>query len=151
MLEKKDQTNDSMNIFISVAAVLAILLALMVLLLGESILQTLGGIYPSWAFPVYFISWFLLIISSVQKLNKNKEKSSHALQVWILKTTIPLFIFTLPFFSQFLSVSIDAKTCLDNCIPSHEVVFGFEPYCMVVAIVSLFLLHLLPGKYLHNK
>tara|TARA_R110001592_G_scaffold98030_13_gene280332 strand:- start:184 stop:432 length:249 start_codon:yes stop_codon:yes gene_type:complete len=75
----------------------------------------------------------LLLISSVQKLRESLSKTP--LKIWFLKTTVPIFIFVLPFFSQFLSVS---KT-MDN-----SVVIGFEPYCVYLAIISLFLLHFLP-------
>lgn len=153
MDNKTDQVNNSNHIVISVMALFAVILALLVLFLGEGILKTLGHIYSDWAFPVFFIPWFLLIISSLQKLNKNKNLSTdkYRLQVWILKTTIPLFIFTIPFFSQLISVSSTSPTCTVDCLPNNVVLFGFEPYCMFIAIVSLFLLNILPSKYLHNK
>jgi hypothetical protein len=148
-----DQVNNYNYIFISTMALFSVILALLVLFLGEDILKALDHIYPDWSFPVFFIPWFLLIISTLQKLNKNKNLSTdkYRLQVWILKTTIPLFIFTTPFFSQLLSVSATSTICTDDCLPSNVVLFGFEPYCTFIAIVSLFLINIVPSKYLHNK
>jgi len=121
------------NIFLhnatSTLAWLAFFLALLVLFLGNDILQEVVTIYPEWGLPAFFIPWFLLLILSVQKLRNNSQKSS--LQIWILKTTIPVFAFTLPFFSKFLT--------------SSSAQLGFEPYCLFVAIIILFVLHFLPS------
>ncbi|WP_413701580.1 hypothetical protein ACLKMH_08320 [Psychromonas sp. KJ10-10] len=147
----KAEKSKAWNIVISGVAIVAILLAIVVLFLGEGILQTLDSIYPNWAFPAYFIPWFLLMISSIQKLNKNKHNKEYALQVWILKITIPLFLFTLPFFSQLLNNSYSSTHCLDECQIQATFLLGFEPYCMFLAMLSLFLLFTLPSKWLHNK
>ncbi|MEH6453004.1 MAG: hypothetical protein V7782_08190, partial [Psychromonas sp.] len=95
------------------------------------------------------VPWFLLIISSVQKLSQNDKPNR--LQIWILKTTIPLFILTIPFFSHFLSGSTTSIACTDNCVESNAVVFGFEPYCIYAALLFLFLLHFIPSKTIRNK
>ena len=147
--QMKTQVNNPSRIVISILAVTATLMALMILLLGEDILQTLESIYPSWAFPVYFIPWFLLFISSVQKLNKHKKE--HGLQVWVLKITFPLFLFTLPFFSHLLSAVNTSSHCINDCQVNQGILLGLEPYCMFFAIISLFLLFTLPSKWLHNK
>ena len=147
----KNEINSPRRIFISVLAVMASLLAIVVLFLGENILQTLAPIYPNWAFPAYFIPWFLLMISSIQKLNKSTPKNDMAIQIWILKITTPLFLFTLPFFSLLFSKKNLVLDCIGECESEHLSLLGFETYCMFVAMLALFLLFTLPSKWLHNK
>jgi len=144
-----NQARHVVNIFTSIMAWLAVILALVVLSFGDDILQEIESIYPDWAFPVFFIPWFLLVISSVQKLLNNQNQKR--LSIWILKTTIPLFIFTTPFFSKFLSASTTSAVCTDNCAELTGSAFGFEPYCIYIALLSLFLLHIIPGNKLNNK
>lgn len=112
---------------------LAFILVLFVVFKGDVILQKLALFYPELSFPVFFIPWFLLLISSVQKLRESVSKTP--LEVWFLKTTIPIFVFVSPFFSQLLS---PIKTN-DNLV-----MIGFEPYCVYLAIILLFLIHFLP-------
>jgi len=127
------QENVYFNYGLSICAWLAFILVLFVVFKGDVILQQVAIFYPQLSFPVFFIPWFLLLISSVQKLRESLSKTP--LKVWFLKTTVPIFIFVLPFFSQFLSES----KAMDNAV-----VIGFEPYCVYLAIITLFLLHFLP-------
>lgn len=122
------QENTLLNYAMPTLAWCAFLLMLLVLAMGESILQEVADIYPDWSFPAFFIPWFLLLISSVQKL-RDKHHSIR-LSVWMLKTTIPIFVFISPFVSQYFT--------------ANERLFGFEAYCLYVAIIVLFLLHFLP-------
>lgn len=101
--------------------------------MGDDILKEVATLYPDWSFPAFFIPWFLLVISSVQKLRENKPYLR--LQIWILKTTVPIFIFVTPFFAKFLN----ASTLRDNAQ------LGFAPYCLYLAIIVLFLAHFLPS------
>jgi hypothetical protein len=144
----KNQVNNSLGTILSICAMIAAILTFIILLLGENILQSLQVIYPSWAFPAYFIPWFLLLISSIQKLNKHKKQLG--LQVWFLKISIPLFLFTLPYFSHFLTADVSSN-CTIDCQINSDTLFGFEPYCMIFAMLSLFLLFAFPSKRLHNK
>jgi hypothetical protein len=144
-----NQANHFLNIFMSTMAWLAVILTLLVVALGNDILTKIEPLYPDLAFPFFFVPWFLLIISSVQKLTQSDKPNR--LQNWILKTTIPLFIFTLPFLSDFLSGSITSMASNDISAESNVVVFGFEPYCIYAALLVLFLLHFIPGKKLLNK
>lgn len=127
------QENVYFNYAATICAWLAFILVLFVVFKGDIILQQVATFYPELSFPVFFIPWFLLLISSVQKLRESPSKAP--LQIWFLKTTIPIFVFVSPFFSQFLS----AVKAMDN-----SVVIGFEPYCVYLAIITLFLLHFLP-------
>jgi hypothetical protein len=122
---------------------------LLMVALGNDILTTIEPIYPELAFPFFFVPWFLLVISSVQKLNQSDKPNR--LQIWILKTTIPLFILSAPYLSSFLSDSTIPMDCNDNCAESTIVVFGFEPYCIYAAIICLFLVHFLHSKTLIDK
>ena len=149
MEKNTKQANHLLNVFMSTMAWLAVILTLLVVALGNDILTKIEPIYPDLAFPLFFVPWFLLVISSVQKLSQNGKPNR--LQIWILKTTIPLFIFTIPFFSDFLSGSATSMACNDSCAESNAVVFGFEPYCIYAALLFLILLHFIPGKTLMNK
>lgn len=144
-----NQANHSLNVFMSTMAWLAVILTLLVVALGNDILTTIKPIYFDLAFPFFFVPWFLLVISSVQKLSQSDKPNR--LQIWILKTTIPLFIFTIPFFSNFLSGSTISISANDISAESNTVVFGFEPYCIYAALLLLILLHFIPGKTLMNK
>lgn len=144
----QSQIKSSSDIIFSIIAVTATVLVFIILLLGENILQSLQLVYPSWAFPAFFIPWFLLLISSIQKLNKHKKELG--LQVWILKISIPLFVFTLPYFSQLLTRD-NSLNCTVDCQITQASLFAFEPYCMIIAMLSLFLLFSFPSQRLHNK
>ena len=149
MERNTNQTNHLLNVFMSTMAWLAVILTLLVVALGNDILTTIAPIYFDLALPFFFVPWFLLVISSVQKLSQDDKPNR--LQIWILKTTIPLFIFTIPFFSDFLSGSTTSIVCNDSCAESNAVVFGFEPYCIYAALFFLFLLHFISGKKIFNK
>jgi len=124
--------NSLLTYFVSAVAWLAFLLVLFVLFMGDDILQEIATIYPDWSFPAFFIPWFLLVISSVQKLRDNNPHLR--LQIWILKTTVPIFIFVMPFFAKALSFSVS----------SDSAQVAFAPYCLYFAIMVLFLAHFLP-------
>lgn len=133
MVKQISQENVYFNYALTMCACLAFILVLFVVFTGDIILQQLAIFYPELSFPVFFIPWFLLLISSVQKLRESVSKTP--LQIWFLKTTIPIFVFVSPFFSQFLS----ATKTNDNVL-----MIGFEPYCVYLAIIILFLMHFLP-------
>ncbi len=115
-----------------ILAWVSFLLVLFVLFKGDEILQYVAIVYPDWAFPAFFIPWFLLLISSVQKLPENKPDLR--LQIWVLKTTLPIFVFITPFFNLLLTRSTENTGAL----------IGFEAYCIYGAILVLFLMHFLP-------
>lgn len=125
------QKNTFLNIFMSIVAWLAFLLLVVVVFIGDEIVQEVAIIYPDWSFAAFFIPWFLLIISSVQKLRDNKANMRLRLRIWILKTTLPVFIFIAPFLSTFSATS--------------QVLLGLEVYCLYLAILVLFLVHFLPS------
>lgn len=149
MEKNTNQANHSLNVFMTTMAWLAVILTLLVVALGDDILTKIGPIYPELGFPFFFVPWFLLVISSVQKLNQSDKPNR--LQIWILKTTIPLFILTTPFFSSFLGDSTISMDCVDSCAESNVLVFGFEPYCIYAAIICMFLVHFIPSKTLIDK
>ncbi len=131
------QGNTFLNNCTYISAWLAFFLLLLVVLMGEGILQEVAIIYPDWSLPAFFIPWFLLIISSVQKLRE--KKANMRFRIWILKATIPIFVFIAPFFSQFLKVSLATRDTFS----------GLEPYCLYLAIIVLFLVHFFPHR--NNK
>lgn len=142
MNKQKTTENVFLHRVMSVLAWIACLLLIAVLLMGDKISQQLIVLYPDWSFPAFFIPWFLLVISSVQKLPKNTAKM--ALQSCVLKTTVPIFVFTLPFFSQFLLSSEAKITCIDGCIEGSESFIGNGMYAVYISILVLFALHFLP-------
>lgn len=142
----QDNNKGKNNIAISIVAALTSIMAIIIIALGDKILINLELHYPDWAFPAFFIPWFLIIISSLQKLSKNKKP--HALQIWILKITIPVIIFTLPYFTSLLT---KPANCLKNCLNISETPLSFEPYCMFIALIALFLLNFYSHHSLHNK
>ncbi|WP_166368332.1 hypothetical protein [Psychromonas sp. SA13A] len=132
-MEKENiQKNAVFNHVMTLFAWIAFFLILLVLVKGDEILQSVAIIYPDFALPAFFIPWFLLVITSVQKLRESLSKAP--LQSWILKTTVPIFIFVLPFFSTWLTSSLASN---------HETI-GFEGYCVYLAILVLFMVHFLP-------
>jgi len=137
--KNKSQVSYFFNYGISILAWLCFFLMLLVLIMGEDILQKMGHIYPHWSFAVFFIPWFLVLISSVQKLRDHH--SNIRLRIWILKTTLPIFVFIAPFFSQFLNIS---TLCIDDCILSNTSLSEGGPYTFYLAVIVLFLLHFLP-------
>jgi hypothetical protein len=110
--------------------------------MGEQILQYVVALYPNFSLPAFFVPWFLLVLTSVQKLQKKTVKLS--LQLWILRTTIPIFIFILPFFSAFLTSSGGLLNTKNLLISDNNMLLGFEPYCLYIAIIVLFVVHFLP-------
>lgn len=136
------QENRFLHYAMTMFAWISFLLILLVVFMGEDIFPEIAAIYPDYSLPAFFIPWFLLVISSVQKLRESGAEMP--LQGWALKTTIPIFIFVLPFFSKFLSPSTAVLTCTDECTISSNALLGFEPYCFFVAIIVLFLVHFLP-------
>jgi hypothetical protein len=113
--------------------------------MGDDILQDLTTRYPDWSFPAFFIPWFLLVISSVQKLPKSEVKMG--LQLWVLKTTLPIFVFTAPFFI----FSKSAIICIDDCSKHDGSLFEGGLFAVYIAIVALFALHFLPLFNRKNK
>lgn len=128
---------------LTILAWFSFLLVLLVIFMGEDIFSEVAAIYPDYSLPAFFIPWFLLVITSVQKLRESTSKVP--LQSWILKTTIPIFIFVLPFFSQLLNPSEVVLSCTDECTLSGNALLGFEIYCFFIAIMVLFLAHFLPA------
>lgn len=141
--------NTTENIFLhrvmSALAWIACLLLIVILLMGDKISQQLIALYPDWSFPAFFIPWFLLVISSVQKLPKSEVKMG--LQLWVLKTTLPIFVFTLPFFTS----SKTAIMCIDDCINKDGNLLGEGLYAVYFAIIVLFAVHFLPLFNRQNK
>ncbi|MBB1274042.1 hypothetical protein [Psychromonas sp. SR45-3] len=132
MKKENVQRNAVFNHLMTLCAWIAFILILLVLAKGDQILQSVAIIYPEFALPAFFIPWFLLVISSVQKLRESLSKAP--LQSWILKTTVPIFIFVLPFFTTWLTSSLTG----------HHETIGFEGYCVYLAILVLFMVHFLP-------
>ncbi|WP_022942211.1 hypothetical protein [Psychromonas hadalis] len=122
------KTTDFLDSGMMIAAWITFLGMLLVLSQGEGILQEVGAIYPDWSFAAFFIPWFLLLISSVQKLRD--KHSTIRLRIWMLKTTIPIFVFISPFFSKYIA--------------TNSLLLEVAPYCLYMAIIVLFLLNFLP-------
>jgi hypothetical protein len=137
---------ENMYVYYSVTILAWIAVALMIfsISMGDKILQQIVPIYPDFSLPVFFVPWFLLVISSVQKLQKQTVKLS--LQLWVLKTTVPIFIFILPFFNSLLNGTEVAFDKVDLLINSNEM--SFEPYCLYFAVILLFAVHFLPAFWI---
>lgn len=131
VVETRDKKTISFNVGMTICAWLAFILVLFIVIKGDVILQEVSKFYPEFSFPAFFIPWFLLVISSVQKLRVSLSKAP--LQNWILKTSLPIFVFVFPFFSQLLRSTIDNITFVE-----------FEPYCVYFAIIVLFMVHFFP-------
>jgi len=129
LTKEKIKESGQMVLLMSVSAWICFLLLLLVLIKGEQILLQVELIYPNLMFPAFFIPWFLLLISTVQNLRNSQSKL--ALQAFILKTTIPLFIFALPFFSHYLPLGIIWEQ--------------LQAYAIYLAIIALFFLHFFPA------
>lgn len=141
------------NVFVyystTILAWFAVALMIFSIAMGEQILQHIVAIYPDFSLLAFFVSWFLLVISSVQKLQKQTAKLS--LQLWVLKTTIPIFIFIFPFFSALLSRKEKVLDTVDLLINNNNTQLGFEPYCLYIAIIVLFAAHFLPAFWMKNN
>ena len=141
------------NIFVyystTILAWIAVALMAFSIAMGDHILQQVVSLYPDFSLPAFFVPWFLLVITSVQQFQKQTAKLS--LQLWVLKTTVPIFIFILPFFSAFLSRKEAVLNTADLLMNDPELLLGFEPYCLYVAIIVLFAVHFLPHIWMKNN
>lgn len=133
MINNINEQRSYISIGLTILAWLAFLLALFVVVKGDVLLQAAAVLYPELSFPVFFIPWFLLLISSVQKLRESA--STARLQIWVLKTTIPIFIFVFPFLSQLV---------MDMSSSDQSLLGDAEVYYAYVAVIALMVAHFLP-------
>ena len=146
MHETNKYTKKHLPILMSIVAYLACLLLLVVLFIGEDILHLLTSVYPDWVFSGFFIAWFLLVISSVQKLREHQ--CALRLQRWVLKTTLPIFIFIAPYFNQLLDTPSLGSTATITSLSSDS---GLAIYCAYIAIIVLFIVHFMPRMNARRK